>query len=937
VLLAVAALVVGVLVPTGAAIAAPPATTTTAGSSPAPAAVDSATGIAKTTLDGFTPGNIISDAVFTNKNTMSEAQIQAFFESKVARCQGGTDENGKPIVCIKDFRITSVTRPADAYCSGYSGAANESAARIIYRVAQACNINPQVLIVMLQKEQGLVTHTWPSAWRYNIALGQGCPDTAPCDPNYIGFFHQIYGAARQMQIYMEGRWFQWYAPGKTWNILYNPNANCGSAPVYVANKATSALYYYTPYQPNAAALRAGYGLGDACSAYGNRNFYNYFTDWFGSTQASANNPFGNIELVQALPGEFQISGWAADRDTRDPIALHVYVGSVGSAHTADRARNDVGAAYPDLGPNHGFDIRVPATGAGAVDVCIYGINVGSGANVLFLCQTMQAMSGPPQGLLDSVVPVDGGVQVDGWAVDPDTTGPTSVHIYVDSVGTAITADTKRPDLVPHFPAYGESHGFSAKVPASPGTHNVCAYAMNIGPGAPVLLRCQTVDVPGSVDLGRPPFGAFEGVSLDGKVATASGWAIDPDTKAPIGIHLYVGSTGEAYTADKDRSDVGAAYPAYGSKHGFVEKLTVPAGTTDICAYAINNGAGGHTLLGCRSVTVASPVGPDLGRPPFGSFEGVEVHSDGASVSGWAIDPDTADPISVHIYVDSTSAAYSADKTRNDIGAAYPAYGPKHAFAERLTMAPGTHQVCVYAINNGAGGHALLGCKSVTIAPPPTADLGRAPFGGFEGVTTYAGGAEVSGWAIDPDTAEPISVHIYVDSTSAAYMADKARNDVGAAYPASGPKHGFAERIAMTPGTHQVCVYAINNGAGGHTHLGCRSVTVSGPAAPDLGRAPFGNFEGVSAEAGAATVSGWAIDPDTSDPISIHIYVDSTSAAYMADKTRNDVGAAYPASGPTHGFGERIAMSPGKHQVCVYAINNGAGGHAFLGCKEVVIG
>ncbi|MDX2398496.1 hypothetical protein [Microbacterium algeriense] len=238
----------------------------------------------KTTLAGFNAGNIISDAVFTNKSTMTEAQIQSFFNGKVARCLGGRDENNEPIVCLKDFRMNTVSRPGDAYCSGYSGAANESAARIIYRVAQACNINPQVLIVMLQKEQGLITHTWPSAWRYRIALGQGCPDTAPCDPNYIGFFHQIYGAARQMQIYMEGRWFQWYAPGRTWNILYNPKASCGSSPVAVANKATSALYYYTPYQPNAAALRAGYGTGDGCSAYGNRNFYNYFTDWFGSTQ-----------------------------------------------------------------------------------------------------------------------------------------------------------------------------------------------------------------------------------------------------------------------------------------------------------------------------------------------------------------------------------------------------------------------------------------------------------------------------------------------------------------------------------------------------------------------------------------------------------------------------------------------------------------------------
>lgn len=284
------AVISGVALPGAAAVAAAPAPVVAPETAAATTVADpAASGIAKTSLAGFNAGNIISDAVFTDRSTMTEAQIQSFFNSKVASCQSG-------YVCLKDFRINSVTRPGDAYCSGYTGAPNESAARIIFRVAQACNINPQVLIVMLQKEQGLVTHTWPSDWRYNIALGQGCPDTAPCDPNYVGFFHQIYGAARQMQIYMEGRWFQWYAPGRTWNILFNPNSACGTAPVYVANKATSALYYYTPYQPNAAALRAGYGTGDGCSAYGNRNFYNYFTDWFGSTQ-SVKRPDGPLVNV----------------------------------------------------------------------------------------------------------------------------------------------------------------------------------------------------------------------------------------------------------------------------------------------------------------------------------------------------------------------------------------------------------------------------------------------------------------------------------------------------------------------------------------------------------------------------------------------------------------------------------------------------------------
>ena len=128
-------------------------------------------------------------------------------------------------------------------------------------------------------------------------MGQGCPDTAACDTRYYGFFNQVYGAAWQMKRYANppgtSQYFTWYAPGKTWNILYNPNHSCGSSPVHVQNQATANLYYYTPYQPNQAALNAGYGTGDGCSSYGNRNFYNYFTDWFGSTQSPT------TRLVQA--------------------------------------------------------------------------------------------------------------------------------------------------------------------------------------------------------------------------------------------------------------------------------------------------------------------------------------------------------------------------------------------------------------------------------------------------------------------------------------------------------------------------------------------------------------------------------------------------------------------------------------------------------------
>src|SRR5690606_404956 len=172
-----------------------------------------------------------------------------------------------------------------AYCSGtYQGASRESAGTIISKVSRACNVSEKVLLVILQKEQGLVTHTWPSDWRYDIAMGYACPDGAACDSTYFGFQNQVYMAAHQLQRYSKDSYFSWYPVGKTSQIRWHPDASCGSGAVRIVNKATAALYYYTPYQPNRAALAAGYGASnDRCASYGNRNFYNYYTDWFGST------------------------------------------------------------------------------------------------------------------------------------------------------------------------------------------------------------------------------------------------------------------------------------------------------------------------------------------------------------------------------------------------------------------------------------------------------------------------------------------------------------------------------------------------------------------------------------------------------------------------------------------------------------------------------
>jgi hypothetical protein len=224
----------------------------------------------------FNAGNIISDAVFYNAGAMSEAQIQTFLQQRVPTCRAG-------YTCLKDYRETTTNQSAkEAGCAAYQGRA-QSAASIISAVARACGINPQVLIVLLEKEQGLVSDTWPTARQYRSATGYGCPDTADCDANYYGFFNQVYNAAWQFKKYQFSPGGRGYQAGRVNTIQWHPNAACGASQVYIENQATAGLYLYTPYRPNTAALNNLYGTGDACSSYGNRNFWRMFNDWFGST------------------------------------------------------------------------------------------------------------------------------------------------------------------------------------------------------------------------------------------------------------------------------------------------------------------------------------------------------------------------------------------------------------------------------------------------------------------------------------------------------------------------------------------------------------------------------------------------------------------------------------------------------------------------------
>ena len=298
------------------------------------------------TGNNFDPGHIIDDAVFTNSTAMSVPDIQNFLNAKMPSCDtsgtqstsyyynyntlevnnsiGGTwvttnrntygfryatwwnnqtskpagymiSESLAPYVCLKNFvenpsnGQTNLQQPTASIPGG------ESAAQIIYYAALQYNINPEVILTTLQKEQGLVTDDWPWLNEYTEAMGFNCPDTPLGCNGFAGFADQVASATRQYRNYINNPNNYNYVVGNNTIDYAPPSYGCAySSVVDIANRATAALYDYTPYQPDSNVLArtnptgsasgaGGAVSGDSCAAYGNRNFWWYFNTWFGST------------------------------------------------------------------------------------------------------------------------------------------------------------------------------------------------------------------------------------------------------------------------------------------------------------------------------------------------------------------------------------------------------------------------------------------------------------------------------------------------------------------------------------------------------------------------------------------------------------------------------------------------------------------------------
>ncbi len=249
---------------------------------------------------GFDPNNLISDERFSDTATLGGAEgIQKFFESR-GSVLGNTSA---------DF-LVKLREPGDIDLKSRLPDPRpnlgrlRTAAELVFDAATSAGLNPQVVLVTLQKEQTLITGKFEGERdlqrALDRALGFGCPDEGGCQDIFLGFYFQLFGnfdaggnryigmaasltrsfnfevsgvrvgrgpmVDAQNNAFGNGNRVRTSRQGNTItleNTVGPPNNAPATQSITLSNFATTALYRYTPHVYN-----------------GNYNFYRFFTAWF---------------------------------------------------------------------------------------------------------------------------------------------------------------------------------------------------------------------------------------------------------------------------------------------------------------------------------------------------------------------------------------------------------------------------------------------------------------------------------------------------------------------------------------------------------------------------------------------------------------------------------------------------------------------------------
>ena len=233
----------------------------------------------------FNPNKLIDDKIFSDTKTFGGPEgVQKFLEAK-----NSVLANVSPdfLSKLKEPDSSLLKQGLDDPRPNLGRI--RTAAELIWDVATQSGINPQVILVTLNKEQSLVDgrkNASPQELQKALdrALGFDCPDSTGCGDLFPGFYYQLFGnydssgnrylgAAKSLMKSFSAQGGRGPSvDGKISRVgdtivLDNtqgpPNNADAKQNVNISNNATAALYRFTPHVFN-----------------GNYNFWKFFNSWF---------------------------------------------------------------------------------------------------------------------------------------------------------------------------------------------------------------------------------------------------------------------------------------------------------------------------------------------------------------------------------------------------------------------------------------------------------------------------------------------------------------------------------------------------------------------------------------------------------------------------------------------------------------------------------
>jgi len=310
-------------------------------------------------LAAYDPGLVITDAQFSARNTMSEAQIQAFLVSKGSFLANYTVPAPRTVTYYIDSTRTLTTYENTVI--GPYGVGSEvnvqgwKASRLIWQVSQWYGVNPQVVLTIIEKESNFIlgrtsgradgsiatpgansyaTYAWIMGYAYTEdtsnpaknVCGTATPGANPTK-SCAGLAAQLDNAtwavanwANLANTHDTGNGFTC----SSWSDYYwtnDPFRLCDNEIVTARSGATAALYRYTPH----TGLTGGYS--------GNRAFYLIFTNWFDSSSFLQNNLVMNtVAIPDSTPARGQDVSYSVSFTSSLPYDITLdAVGIVGRA------------------------------------------------------------------------------------------------------------------------------------------------------------------------------------------------------------------------------------------------------------------------------------------------------------------------------------------------------------------------------------------------------------------------------------------------------------------------------------------------------------------------------------------------------------------------------------------------------------------------------